>query len=151
MLGKAKEPTKNVLKKVEHILLKSVKMELTRNHERRQNMLYNHFTEKLLGLQDVIITNIEEDEKNIRIFCEIKRKEHHCISCGTATNTIHDYRMQTIKDIPAFGKLVTIVLRKRRYRCPHCGKRFYEENCFLPRYHRMTNRLCAYVVRRLPN
>jgi transposase len=149
MLGKAKEPTKNVLKKVEHILLKSVKMELTRNHERRQNMLYNHFTEKLLGLQDVIITNIEEDEKNIRIFCEIKRKEHHCISCGTATNTIHDYRMQTIKDIPAFGKLVTIVLRKRRYRCPHCGKRFFENNSFLPKYHRMTNRLSAYVINKL--
>ena len=87
---------------------------------------------------DVIITKIEENEKNIRIFCEIKQKEHRCISCGTATNTIHDYRMQTIKDIPAFGKLVTIALRKRRYRCPHCSKRFFENNSFLPKYHRMT-------------
>ena len=30
---------------------------------------------------------------------EKERKEHHCISCGTATNTIHDYREQEIKDI----------------------------------------------------
>jgi len=124
-------------------------MELLKNHERRQNMLYNHFTEKLLGLQDVIVTNIEKDENNIKIFAELKRKEHHCKRCGAATLTIHDYRIQEIKDIPAFGKLVTIVLRKRRYRCNHCGKRFFEDNSFLPRYHRMTNRLSAYVIDKL--
>ena len=65
----------------------------------------------------------------------MKRKSHNCICCGTATNTIHDYRTQVIKDISAFGKNVIIVLRKRRYRCPHCNKKFYEENTFLPRYY----------------
>ncbi len=112
-------------------------------------MLYKHFTEKLLGLQGLNITNIEENEKSIWIFAEMERKEHHCISCGTATNTVHDYREQEIKDIPAFGKLVSIVLRKRRYRCKHCGKRFFETNSFLPRYHRMTNRLSAFVIDKL--
>ena len=112
-------------------------------------MLYKHFTEKLLGLQGLNITNIEENEKSILIYAEMERKEHHCISCGTATNTVHDYREQVIKDIPAFGKLVSIVLRKRRYRCKHCGKRFFETNSFLPRYHRMTNRLSAFVIDKL--
>ena len=112
-------------------------------------MLYNHFTEKLLGLQGVIITNIEENKKSINIYAELEPKEHHCICCGTATNTIHDYRTQIIKDIPAFGKLVTIILKKRRYRCKKCGKRFFENNSFLPRYHRMTNRLSAYVIDKL--
>ena len=41
------------------------------------------------------------------------------------------------------------MLRKRRYRCPHCGKRFYGENTFLPGYHRMTNRLVKFVLNRL--
>ena len=113
------------------------------------NMLYKHFTEKLLGLQGLNITNIEENEKSILIYAEMERKEHHCISCGTATNTVHDYREQVIKDIPAFGKLVSIVIRKRRYRCKHCGKRFFETNSFLPRYHRMTNRLSAFVIDKL--
>ena len=112
-------------------------------------MLYKHFTEKLLGLQGLNITNIEENEKNIIIYAEMERKEHNCISCGTATNTVHDYREQVIKDIPAFGKLVSIVLRKRRYRCKHCGKRFFETNSFLPKYHRMTLRLCAFVIDKL--
>ena len=113
------------------------------------NMLYKHFTEKLLGLQGLNITNIEENEKNIVIYAEMERKSHNCISCGTATNAIHDYREQVIKDIPAFGKIVTIVLRKRRYRCNHCGKRFFENNSFLPKYHRMTNRLCAFIIDKL--
>ena len=109
-------------------------------------MLYKHFTEKLLGLQGLNVTNIEENEKIILIYAEMERKEHTCISCGTATNTIHDYREQVIKDIPAFGKLVSIVLRKRRYRCKNCGKRFFECNPFLHKYHRMTNRLSAFII-----
>ena len=50
-------------------------------------MLYKHFTEKLLGLQGLNITNIEENEKSIIIYAEMERKEHTCICCGTATNT----------------------------------------------------------------
>ena len=79
----------------------------------------------------------------------MERKEHSCICCGTATDTVHDYREQVIKDIPAFGKLVSIVLRKRRYRCKCCGKRFFECNSFLPKYHRMTNRLSAFIIEKL--
>lgn len=112
-------------------------------------MLYTNIAEKLLVLQRVIIKNIESDDKNIIIYAELERKTHSCSCCGTATDTVHDYRNQTIKDIPAFGKLVTIVLRKRRYRCPCCGKRFFERNSFLPKYHRFTNRLAAFVIDRL--
>lgn len=115
------------------------------------NMLYKHFTEKLLGLQGVNITNIEENEKSILIYAEKERKKHHCPCCGTMTGRIHDYRTQVIKDIPAFGKLVSIVLRKRRYRCSCCGKRFFESNSFLPKYHRMTNRLATFVIDKLRN
>ena len=111
-------------------------------------MLYNHFTEELLGLQGVKITNVEQEE-NLIIHLKMERKRHNCICCGTATDTIHDYRLQKIKDIPSFGKNVVIMLRKRRCRCPHCGKRFYEENTFLPGYHRMTNRLVKFVLNRL--
>ena len=112
-------------------------------------MLYQLFTEKLLGLQGVKGTNIEESETTILIYAEMERKEHHCVCCGTATNTIHDYREQKIKDIPAFGKKIQIILKKRRYRCPHCGKRFFEENKFLPKYYRTTTRLTAFILDKL--
>ena len=123
-------------------------MELTRNQNGGQNMLYNYFTEKLLGLQGVLIENIEEIDDTIHIYCKLERKIHKCPVCGNHTDKIHDYREQIIKDIPAFGKFVFIHLKKRRYSCS-CGKRFYEKNSFLPRFHRMTNRLVAYVIDKL--
>lgn len=124
-------------------------MEMMSNHERRPNMLYTHFTEELLDLQGVKITNIEKNAENITIYAGLERKTHLCPCCGSTTDTIHDYRTQVVKDTPAFGKTVTIVLRKRRYRCNHCGKRFFERSEFLPKYHRMTNRLCAFVLDKL--
>lgn len=112
-------------------------------------MLYNHFTEKLLGLQGVKVTNVEETLEGKCVYIEMKRKDHACPCCGNVTHSIHDYRIQRVKDIPAFGETVTIILRKRRYRCMNCGKRFFEENTFLPKYHRMTNRLVAFVINKL--
>jgi transposase len=116
-------------------------------------MLYKYFTEKLLGLQDIEIEKIEEFDEidnSIHLYCHLKRKSHKCPCCGKNTDKVHDYREQVIKDIPAFGKLFFIHLKKRRYRCT-CGKRFAENNTFLPKYHRMTNRLTAYIINKLRN
>ena len=111
-------------------------------------MLYKHFTEKILGLQDIEIEKVEETDNSLHIYCHLMRKTHKCPCCNALTDTVHDYRVQIIKDIPAFGKNCFIHLKKRRYRCS-CGKRLAENNSFLPRYHRMTNRLSAYIVNRL--
>lgn len=111
-------------------------------------MLYTHCTEKLIGLQDINIKKIESGEKEIHIYANLKRKPHKCPCCTAETDKIHDYREQEIKDIPLYGKKAFIHLQKRRYRC-QCGKRFYEKNTFLPRYHRRTNRLSAYIIDRL--
>ncbi len=37
-------------------------------------MLYNYFTEKLIGLQGLKVTNIENEEKTITIYAEMVRK-----------------------------------------------------------------------------
>ena len=113
-------------------------------------MLYKYFTQKILGLQDIEIENVEEIYDSIHIYCRLERKPHKGPCCGEMTDTVHDYREQVIKDIPAFGKKVFIHLKKRRYRCS-CGKRFAEKNTFLPRYQRMTNRLFAYIIDKLRN
>lgn len=68
--------------------------------------------------------------------------------CSAETDKIHDYRTQIIKGIPIKGKKVFIHLSTRRYRCS-CGKRFYEENSFLSKYHRMTKSLAEYVINEL--
>ena len=43
-------------------------------------MLYKDFTEKILGMQDVEIENLEDKEGKIEIHCGIKRKKNKCPS-----------------------------------------------------------------------
>lgn len=108
-------------------------------------MLNNDYTAKILDLEDVIITNVENISEEVHIYLELPRKEHRCPVCGAATDRIHDYRVQIIKDIP-LAKNTFLHLRKRRYRC-ECGKRFFEKNPFLPRYYRVTSRMIASIIR----
>lgn len=112
-------------------------------------MLYTNFTEKLIGLQDIIVKKVFDNAKTKSILIEMQKKPHVCPECGTKTSVVHDYRKQIIKDIPAFGKHVLLILNKRRYVCKHCQKRFFEENKWLPRYHRITNRLAYYIINKL--
>lgn len=48
--------------------------------------------------------------------------------------------------IKVWQKQVFLILRKWRYLCPDCGKRFTEPYSFLPSYHRRTKRLSFYLV-----
>ena len=112
-------------------------------------MSQENIIKELVGLQDIIVNKVEQNEKEMQIYLELKRKAHTCPCCSSSTDKIHDYREQIITDIPMSGKRVKLHLRKRRYVCPHCGKRFYEQNDFLPRYHRITNRMTAWIISQL--
>ena len=107
-------------------------------------MLNQDYTSKLLNLEDVIITNVDNVDDQLHIYIELPRDKHVCPACGAVTDRIHDYRMQVIKDVP-LARDTFLHLRKRRYRCD-CGKRFFEKNTFLPRYYRATTRLVAEIM-----
>ena len=107
-------------------------------------MLNHDYTTKLLNLEDVIITNVENTSGQLHIHIELPRRKHICPCCGATTDRIHDYRLQQIKDVP-LGRDTFLHLRKRRYRC-ECGKRFFEKNAFLPRYYRVTTRLLTEII-----
>ena len=112
-------------------------------------MLYTDYTQKLLNLQGVLVKKVTSVHSFTMIDIEMPVTPHICPHCGTHTSYIHDYRKQLIKDIPAFGQSVILNYRRRRYRCPHCGKCFSEQHPFVPRYHRMTSRLVAHIINQL--
>jgi transposase len=111
----------------------------------------SNYITNFLKSEDIIWENIVESDDRIEFHIKMKQKPHVCPKCGKLTSKIHDYRVQRIKDIPLWGKTTFIVLKKRRYICKHCGKKFYEYIYFLPRYHRMTNRLAFYILQYLKN
>lgn len=109
-------------------------------------MLNDYYTEKLLGLKDIILEKVEENENTRHIFLRMPQRIHICPRCGTHTSKVHDYRIQRVKDIPSFGLNTILHIRKRRHVCPYCNKKFYENIEFLPRYQHTTNRLWAYTL-----
>ena len=108
-------------------------------------MLNCYYSEKVLGLQGVKIKNIENTEKEMLVEVELERRAHRCPACGQETERIHDYRKQIVKDIPAYGKAVFLILRTRRYACP-CGTRLIEDDTCLSGYQRMSARRLAYAI-----
>lgn len=65
------------------------------------------YSAKLLGLEEVIIKKVWEEETEKHIEIELPRRLHVCPDCGAETSKIHDYRMQSVKDIassPAWRK-----------------------------------------------
>ena len=112
-------------------------------------MLASNYTQEILNLQDVSVEKVENFEKIQRIHIKLGRKVVNCPSCKAETSKIHDYRTQVVKDCEAFGKKVELILKKRRYVCACCNKRFAEPNTFLPKYHRMTSRLIGTIIEKL--
>ncbi|NLZ53755.1 MAG: ISL3 family transposase [Thermoanaerobacteraceae bacterium] len=114
-------------------------------------MLNSNYIQILFGIKDAIVTNIENnaDKSLIDIYFELKRDIHKCPNCNELTDSIHDYRIQKIKGPPVGEKFILFHYRKRRYVCPACGKRFYENNSFVPRYHRMSSSLVSYILKEL--
>ncbi|ABX40952.1 ISL3 family transposase [Lachnoclostridium phytofermentans] len=110
--------------------------------------MHNYCINKLLNLKEVKVKNIIHGDSYVKIFIETKASVQTCPCCGRHTKQIHDYRWQSIKDLPFQLKHCYLVLKKRRYRCS-CGKRFSEKYSFLARYQQRSTRLTQYIVNEL--
>lgn len=110
-------------------------------------MPYSYYIEELLDLKDILVSKVERKENIMHVYLKMEQKIHACPDCGLKTSKIHDYRNQLVKDISSFGQYTILHLKKRRHVCPECGKKFFESVPFLPRYHRITNRLFAHIIR----
>ena len=88
-------------------------------------MLPNYIKD-FLDLEDVILTKTVHADKYVKFFLDTKPRPHTCPVCGNSTAKIHDYRWQTIKDLPfqlktailSFINDVTYVLAERNSMSP---------------------------------
>ena len=111
--------------------------------------MYPNYIKKLLQIEDVSVKKISYDlNYTMYITLETKPSMHTCPKCGCTTSRIHDYREQKIKHIPIGIYTTFLVLKKRRYACS-CGKRFYENYSWLPKYQHMTKQLIKYICHKL--
>ena len=70
----------------------------------------------LLILKLVIVKSIKNFNDVIEIYVEMPIKSHVCSNCGSHNHhKIHDYKSQTIKDLPIYFKPTNLIYNKRRY------------------------------------
>ena len=109
-------------------------------------MLTDNYTEKLIGMKDAILLNVENIQDTMIIELKMEKRIHECPRCKAHTSKVHDYRIQYVKDVPSFNQKVVLKIHKRRHVCPACGKKFYEHIPLVPKYQRTTQRIWAFVI-----
>lgn len=112
-------------------------------------MSQKDYTTELLGLEDAQIEKMEAGEESLVVTFSLQRKTHTCPACGRETDVVHDYRTRELHDTTTAGKRLLLRYRRRRYQCPHCGKRFSERCAFAGKYQRCTRRVTMDIMEKL--
>ena len=73
------------------------------------------------GLKDVIIHEIKEYVDRVAIHVSLAKKEQVYPSCGVKIIKVHDSRIQKVKHLKWFERLIIVFYKRRHY---VCGKRF---------------------------
>ena len=62
--------------------------------------MQSNFITQLLNLKGIKVTKISHGDFFVKIYITTEPRKHTCPACGSKTSRIHDYREQTIKDLP---------------------------------------------------
>lgn len=110
--------------------------------------MHNDNIINLLKLEEVNFERLEENEESILLFFKRIDKRSPC-TCGCSKLHIHDWRKQTLVDLPIHGKTVKLIISKQRYRCIDCGKRISSQLPFVGKFQRITARATEYIITKL--
>ena len=73
--------------------------------------MYSYCSNNLLNIKDFFIKKVVYADFFVKVFIETKPSSQTCPACGLLIKRIHDYRQQTIKDLPFQTKHCFLVLR----------------------------------------
>lgn len=89
----------------------------------------------------------EETGDALRVTAEVTVRPVACPYCRRQPVYSHGTQSQEYADAPIRGKPVRILIDRRRYRCPHCSKTFFEPLVGFSQKRAMTQRLVLYIGR----
>lgn len=98
-----------------------------------------------LGLPEVRVLWEKETQQEIRVEVEYRTSSALCPCCGQKTPKVHSMSLQHKRDRGLWDKPVFLALRKRRFRCPGCGKVFTEPDPVCGARRRSTQRFREYL------
>lgn len=101
----------------------------------------------ILNLPGWEVTGHTQTKTDYRIEAVYTPEPTACPECSTLFDRLyrHGKREQEIRDLPAHGKRVVIVLTRKRYRCQGCGRTFLQPLPDVDDRAQMTRRLAEWV------
>src|SRR5712691_1896279 len=105
---------------------------------------------RVLGLDGLAVTAVREqaDELDVEVELELVAVASSCRLCGGRVEVKERPRVR-VRDLPLAGRRVTLVWRKRRFRCRRCRRSFSETHAELPTRQRVSARFRARLFARL--
>jgi len=94
----------------------------------------------ILGLDELIVTDVKISKYRIDIYCCSVFEESLCPSCLNKCKTVNQEYIKEIRDLPVFGKKVYLQLTERQFYCPNCNRYFTERFSFADVSRRQTDR-----------
>lgn len=108
-------------------------------------MLYNNSINNLLKFPENFCVSFKETQNGEpKLLITLARAVHKCPCCGTSTAQIHDYREQTVQDLPLQMEKFSVVFRKRRYVWP--TRNSEDLYAYFSAYSRQERRKVRYIV-----
>ena len=108
--------------------------------------------EKFLGLDNLKITNVTEDEDVygnplLVVECNVCICHKICPNCVSHNIYRDGYRQRSIQDLPILGKNVLLKIDVPKYVCNDCNTTFQEQLSFVESRNRITNRLKEHLAK----
>ena len=94
-----------------------------------------------LGLPQLRVLGQRQRDGLSEVEVMYRRPYAVCSDCGYHTRNVHDCRKQHKLDIPVHKHTLILILHRRRFRCPECGKVFTEPDEICGWRRRTTQRL----------
>jgi len=75
----------------------------------------------MLNLPRLKVLEMEDQPDQYTFLAESEAKPFKCDKCNRMRFYAHGVRRQVYMDTPSHGKMVTIVVDRKRFRCQDCG------------------------------
>ena len=99
----------------------------------------------ILNLPRLRVLEMEDEPDQYTIHAESDATPFKCDKCNRMKFYAHGVRRQVYMDTPSHGKMVAIVVDRKRFRCTECGAVTLQPLSDMHSDHQMTTRLVEYV------
>lgn len=103
--------------------------------------------EDMLGLPEFEVLDFQQDNRSMWFHVQVKDRPEVCRQCGMykPNMIVQKTRAQEIRDLNILGKYVTLVVRRRYFRCLECSGMFAEPLDCIEGVSRLTTRLRQHI------